>query len=63
MRNETLTHNIRLYSAQNFSFLIMRSGILAMRRANILYARRHIMLFTFPFFVYGIFVYTLHFCA
>ena len=49
MRNETLTHNIRLYSAQNFSFLIMRSGILAMWRANILYARRHIMLFTFPF--------------
>ena len=30
MRNETLVHNIRLHSDQNFSFPIMRSGILTM---------------------------------
>lgn len=63
MRNETLTHNIRLYSAQNFSFPFMQSGILTMLSVNKLYARGHIMSFTFSFFVYDIFVYTLHFCA
>lgn len=63
MRNETLVHNIRLHSDQNFSFPIMRSGILTMRSVDILYARGHIMSFTFSFFVYDIFVYTLHFCA
>ena len=28
MRNETLAHNIRLYSAQNFSFPFMQSDTL-----------------------------------
>lgn len=50
MRNETLVHNIRLHSDQNFSFPIMRSGILTMRSVDILYARGHIMSFTFSFF-------------